>query len=202
MTRLTHGTSRFALFSETLLTGVVLFVLCLPLVTILPALAAGVAHLRRHLEGRPDTLGRLWADYLTAIRTGGWLVTLSVLALLGLLGFNISLALSGALPGGQVVAVATAVLALVVVVVALRAASRWPGLGQWAPALTRSAHLLRADPTGAVLVTSAVGLCAVMVWMLLPLLFLVPGLLALALMAVDHRPAARTDHRRWSRLIE
>ncbi len=191
MARLTHGTSRFALFSETLLTGVVLFVLCLPLVTVLPALAAGVAHLRRHLEGRPDSLGRLWADYLTAVRTGGWLVTLAVLALLGLLGFNLTLALSGALPGGQVVAVVTVALAAGLVVVALRTAGQWPRLGQWAPAITRSAHLLRRDPTGAALVTSAVGLCAVMVWMLLPLLFLVPGLLALALMAVDHRPAAQ-----------
>lgn len=191
MAPLPHGTSRFALFSETLLTGVVLFVLSLPLVTILPALAAGVAHLRRHLEGRPDSLGRLWADYLTAVRTGGWLVTVAVLALTALLGFNLTLARSGVLPGGQLVAVLTVVLVVVVLVVALRAAGRWPDTGQWAAAVTDAWHTLRTDPTGAALVASAVGLCAVMVWMLLPLLFLVPGLLALAVMAVDHRPAAR-----------
>lgn len=191
MAPLPHGTSRFALFSETLLTGVVLFVLCLPLITILPALAAGAAHLRRHLEGRPDSLGRLWSDYLTAVRTGGWLVTVGLLALTALLGFNLTLALSGVLPGGQVVAVVTVALAVGVLVVALRAAGRLPDTGQWAAALTDSALSLRTDPAGAALVASAVGLCAVMVWMLFPLLFLVPGLLALALMAVDHRTAAR-----------
>ena len=151
MAPLPHGTSRFALFSETLLTGVVLFVLCLPLITILPALAAGTAHLRRHLEGRPDSLGRLWSDYLTAVRTGGWLVTVGLLALTALLGFNLSLALSGVLPGGQVVAVVTVALAVGVLVVALRAAGRWPDTGQWAAALTDSAHSLRTDPAGAAL---------------------------------------------------
>lgn len=188
--RLLNGTSRFGFFSETLVTGLVLFVLCLPLVTILPALAAGTAHLRRHLEGRPDDLRGLWEDFLEALRTG-WIVTPAAVAVLGLLGLNLAVATGGSLPGGQVVATLTFVVMLGVVVVALRSAGRWPHLRTWREAVSQSGRLLVADPAGTALVLSAAGLCGVMVWMLLPLLFLVPGLVALALLAVEHRPQSR-----------
>ena len=47
------------------------------------------------------------------------------------------------------------------------------------------------DPGGSALVVLAVATAAASAWMLLPLAFLVPGLLALALTAVDVRAEGR-----------
>ena len=54
--------NRFALFSETLLAGLLVLVLSIPLVTIPAAYAAGIAHLERHLSGRDDSVRALWGD--------------------------------------------------------------------------------------------------------------------------------------------
>lgn len=187
---LPHGTSRFAFFSEVLVTGVIVFVLSLPLLTAVPALAAGSAHLGRHLEGRPDDLRRLWADFRAALLSGGWLVSLGTVALLGLLDFNVNLAATGALPGGRIVQVVSAAVAAVVAVVVLRAVDAWADQPRWRAALRVAAARSAADVGGSALLVAAVGLCAVIVWMLLPLLFVVPGLLCLAVVAVRYRAGA------------
>lgn len=189
--RLPHGSSGFAFLSEVLLTGLVLFVLSLPLVTLVPALAAGSAHLRRHLEARPDSLGELWADLRRALRSGGWLVSLGLLALLLVLDLNAAIAAGGALPGGTVVQVVSAVVAACAVVVVLRAAGSWSRERRWVANLRAAAVTSTADLAGSALLLSAVLLCGVMVWMLTPLLFVVPGLLCLAVVGVDYRPRGR-----------
>ena len=55
--------NRFALFSETILAGVIVLLLSVPLVTAPAAYAAGVAHLERHLSGRDDSLRSLWGNF-------------------------------------------------------------------------------------------------------------------------------------------
>lgn len=188
--KLPHGTSSFGFFSEVLLTGMILCLLSVPVVTLVPALAAGAAHLRRHLEGRPDSLADLWADVRAALRSGGWLVSLAIVALLVVLDVNSTIAASGALPGGALVQVVSAVLAGCAAVVVLRATGSWSRQRSW-PANLRSAALTSAaDPGGSALLLAAVVLCGVMVWMLTPLVFIVPGLLCLAVVAVDYRGRA------------
>ena len=59
---------RFALFGETLLVGIVVLVLSVPIVTLLPALVAGAGHLRRHATGESDRVRDLIADFAGAVR--------------------------------------------------------------------------------------------------------------------------------------
>ncbi|MEZ0447051.1 hypothetical protein [Cellulomonas sp. ICMP 17802] len=184
------GGGRFGLFSEALLVGLGVSVLSLPLVTAVPALAAGVSHVRRHLDGRPDTVAVLWQDFRAACR-GVWLVSIGIPVLLFVFLFNLQLAGSGGLPGGTGVRIATLFLVVVVLVVVLRAAAGWTPGASWGAVVQTAAKRTGDDLVGTLLLAVALGLCAVMVWMLAPLVVIVPGLLALAVVAVEHRAAVR-----------
>ena len=95
---------RFALFGETLLTGIIVLVASIPLVTLVPALAAGARHLRRHATGEGDSIRVLVVDLGRAIRHL-WLLGVVVVALAAFL-FVDAWALGGMhVPGGQVIAV-------------------------------------------------------------------------------------------------
>jgi len=189
---LVGGTTRFALFGEILLVGVVVAVASIPLVTVVPAVAAGVLHLRRHLSGAPDGLRDLLGAFVSAVRDL-WLPGVLLPVLLALLGLNVWLAGSGALVGSGVVTWVSVAVGVVAVVVALRTAGTWsPGRGGVA-AVRTAARRTVADPTGSALLVVAVVLCAVLVWMLVALLIVVGGLVAMAVLAVEHR---------WARDLE
>jgi hypothetical protein len=189
---LAGGTTRLQLFGEVLLVGAVVAVLSIPLVTAVPALAAGVLHLRRHLSGAPDSLRDLVGGFGSAVRDL-WLPGILLPVLLALLGLNVWLAGTGALAGGGVVTWVSVAVGVVAVVVALRTAGTWaPGRGG-VPAVRAAARRSFADPTGSALLVVAVALCAVLVWMLVALLLVVGGLLAMAVLAVEHR---------WARDLE
>lgn len=188
--RLAFGTSAFGLLGETLVVGAVVAVVSIPLVTALPAVAAGIRHLRRYVRGEGDAIGGLVRDVGTAVREL-WLVGVGLVAALVVLGFNVWLAGTGALPGGQVVGVVTAVLAAAVLVVALRLAAGWSAAGTVGADLRDAGRRSVADPAGSLLLVAALVAAATFVWMLLPMLLLVGGLLALAAMAVEHRWATR-----------
>lgn len=184
------GGGRVGLFGESLTVGLAVSVLSLPVVTALPALAAGVAHVRRHLSGRPDTLRDLWDDFRLACR-GVWLVSVGAVALLLVLAFNVSLAGTGALPGGTGVRVVSIVAAVTLLVALLRAAAGWTPGASWRVVLRDAGRRTGDDLTGSGLLVLALGLCGVIVWMLPPLAVIVPGLLALATVAVEHRATTR-----------
>jgi hypothetical protein len=59
--------NRFALFSETMLAGVIVLAVSVPLVTVPAAYAAGTAHLGRHLSGRDDSVRGLWSTFRAAL---------------------------------------------------------------------------------------------------------------------------------------
>jgi hypothetical protein len=181
-----NGTTRFALFGEVLLTGAVVLVLSIPVVTAVPALAVGVRHLRRFLAGEGDSAGRLLGDIVPALRDL-WPLGLLAPAALWLLGYNLWFAGTGLSSGGQVVGVVSAAVAAALVVVVLRAAGTWvPGEHWWHP-LRAAARRARFDLGGSVLLLAAVVMCGVLVWMLAPLVLIVGGLLALAMLAVENR---------------
>ncbi|AEE47436.1 hypothetical protein [Cellulomonas fimi] len=180
------GGGRVGLFGEALTVGLAVSVLSLPVVTALPALAAGVAHVRRHLSGRPDTLRDLWDDFRAACR-GVWLVAVGSVALLLLLAFNYSLAGTGVLPGGTGVRVVSAAAAVSLLVALLRAAAGWAPGASWRIVLRDASRRTGDDLAGSGLLVLALALCGVIVWMLPPLVVVVPGLLALATVAVEHR---------------
>ncbi|NGO71397.1 hypothetical protein [Streptomyces boncukensis] len=190
VTRSLHS-GRFALFAECLLTGVWIALAALPLVTALPAFAAGAAHLERHLAGDRSRLRDYLADLRAATRTG-WRLSALWCAALALLGWDLYVASSGALPGAPLWALTGLAAAFVLLVGGVRAAARYrpaddpePG-GDWrACALAGVRQTLLTDRPGALLVAAGWVVVAASAWMLPPLA--APALGALTACAVAIR---------------
>ena len=92
--------NRFALFSETLLAGLLVLVLSLPLVTIPAAYAAGIAHLERHLAGRDDSVRGLWGTFRAAL-PGSWKLGALTAAAAVVIVLNLLLAGWASCPAGR-----------------------------------------------------------------------------------------------------
>ncbi|CAL9325821.1 hypothetical protein [Streptomyces sp. SudanB52_2052] len=180
---------RMTLFADVLSVGLVTSVACLPLVTAPAALSMACAVLRGAGQDRPVTAGRYVALLRERLRAGDLLA--GAVALAGLLLLAADLALAGAgLPGAPLFAVAAAGIGACAAVVGLRACGRPESVTDWRAALRGAARDAVADIGGSGLVLLAVATAALCAWMLLPLAFLVPGPLALALTAVDIRRSA------------
>ncbi|MET9744075.1 hypothetical protein ABZY90_38725, partial [Streptomyces sp. NPDC006422] len=110
----------------------------------------------------------------------------ALLLALGLVAADAALAAAG-LPGAAVFAGAAGLLAAGALVVGLRACGREESVKDWRAAVRAAARDAALDLPGSALVLLAVATCALCAWMLLPLAFLVPGPLALALVAVAGR---------------
>lgn len=178
----------FALFTETLLTGVIVGALSIPIITALPAIAAGVAHLRRHIEGRADPIAGIFADFRVFLR-GSWAFGIGGPVLFALLILNLDIATATQIPGAALVTWVSLALVAVLLVIALRMCALRSAQADlsWPTAARTAARRSAADPGGSVLILVAVGLCVVFVWMLKVLVLLTPGLLVLAVLAVEHR---------------
>ncbi|WP_146900683.1 hypothetical protein [Cellulomonas aerilata] len=184
------GTTRLSLFGEVGLVGVVVAVLSLPVVTAVPALAAGTLHLRRHLSGEAASLGRLLRSVGPALRDL-WALALLVPFVLTVAAVNLWLVAGTSLAGGAVIGAVSVAVGLVAVVVTLRTAGTWhPGAGG-PGAVLAAAHRARRDVPGSVLLLLAAALCVALVWALEAFALLVGGLLALAAVTVEHRWAER-----------
>ncbi|MBO1752612.1 hypothetical protein J4G33_12435 [Actinotalea sp. BY-33] len=175
---------KLGLLGETLVVGAAVAVVSIPLVTAVPAVAASVRHLRRHLLGEPDTLGALAREMVVAARDLWWVGLVLPIALL-VLGFNLWAA--AWVPGGDVVRVVILAIAAALLVVVLRAAARWVPGARATRLLADSARRSRADLAGSALLVVALGACGLLVWMLVPLLLVVGGLVVLAAVAVENR---------------
>ena len=191
--------NRFALFSETLLAGVLVLVLSLPLVTIPAAYAAGTAHLERHLDGRDDSIRGLWGLFKAAL-PGSWKLGITTAAGAVVIVLNLLLAWVGQLPGRGLVLPATLILAAGAAIVLLRTASAWSdytgpdsaahvagGKDTWRQALNAGQAMSLRDWTGSLLLAAALFCAVVFVWMLAALFIVVPGTLILAAAAVKLR---------------
>lgn len=201
--RRVQGEGRFALLGETLLTGLLVLVGSLPVVTLPAALAAGVAHLRRHLGGYDTSVRTFVRDWLAAARDL-WLLGVFLVVAVVVVVLNTGLTTSGALPGSPVVRWVTWAAAACAAVVLVRAAAAWsdddpapgseatPGTGGVRQLLSRGATRFRDDVAGSALLVAALVMCVVLVWMLTPLVLVTGGLLSLAAVAVETRRAARS----------
>jgi hypothetical protein len=182
-------TTPFALFGEVVITGILVAALALPVVTALPALATGTAHLRRHLTGESVGLADALRDFVAACRAL-WPAALAFVGVALLLLWNLSLAQAGVVPGSDAVLVVSVLLLIAWAVVLLRAATAWPADSPAALLRAATQRTFR-DPAGSVLLAFACGMCGLFVWMLLPLALIAGGLLALAAVAVDLRARER-----------
>jgi hypothetical protein len=138
--------NRFALFSETLLAGLLVLVLSLPLVTIPAAYAAGIAHLERHLAGRDDSVRGLWGTFRAAL-PGSWKLGLLTAAAAVVIVLNLLLAWVGQLPGREVVLPATLLLAGCGAILLLRTTAAWSE--KRCPSRTGPAHSCWPRPSSA-----------------------------------------------------
>ena len=186
--------NRFALFSETLLAGVLVLVLSFPLVTIPAAYAAGIAHLERHLSGRDDSVRGLWGTFKAAL-PGSWKLGITTAAAAVVIVLNLLLAWVGQLPGREVVLPATLILAAAGAILLLRTAAAWSDAAgahtdsrtSWRSALEAGQALSLKDWSGSLLLAAALFGAVVFVWMLAALFVVVPGTLILAAAAVKLR---------------
>jgi hypothetical protein len=185
---------KFALFAEVMLTGIYVAVFSIPVVTALPALTAGVRHLRRFVAGEADSVSMIWADVRAAC-AGVWLVALGSLAGLFLVVLNLWASSTGALPGGWLVGLVSAAFGVALLVGLLRAAGEWEPGARWTTLVASGVRGITADAAGSALLLSGVLMAGVLVWMLKPLALVVGGLVALAVMSVGHRERAARERR-------
>ncbi|MGO4145467.1 Poxvirus protein I5 [Paenarthrobacter sp. YAF11_1] len=195
--------NRFALFAETILAGVIVLLLSVPLVTAPAAYAAGVAQLERHLSGRDDSLRSLWGNFRRAL-PGSWKFGITTAVAAVVIVLNLLLALVGQLPGRAVILPATLILAAAGAILLLRTAANWsggvncdgdagqqpvevPGQQRWATAYSSAKDDSVRDWSGSLLLLAALFMTVVFVWMLQALFVIVPGTLVLAAAAIKIR---------------
>jgi hypothetical protein len=186
---------RMTLFADVLSVGVCAALVSLPVVTLPAALSTACAVLRSAREDQPATAGRYLAMLRRRLRAGD--LAAGALSLAGalLLWADLALARAG-LPGAPLFAIVAAAIGAYAAVVGLRACGRPESLTDWRAAVGGAARDSVRDVGGSGLVLLAVVAAVLCAWMLLPLAFLAPGPLALALTAVDvrmpHRPGGVT----------
>ncbi|MEV6641807.1 DUF624 domain-containing protein [Amycolatopsis sp. NPDC051371] len=169
-------------FSDCLLTGLLVALASVPVVTAAPAFAAGCRALDRTRHGIGSPLWTtFWVDFRQAAR-GGLLFALGWLAAVVL--FAVDLQVVGSMPGAGVLQPALWSLAAAGVVVAVRTCEVVAtGEPSWRRAAVAAARETAAAPGNALLLAGAAGLAVVLVWMLPILALLVAGPLALAAVA-------------------
>ncbi|WP_410808896.1 hypothetical protein [Micromonospora sp. 067-2] len=183
-----------AWLADVLVVGLLVAVTALPVVTAYVATAAGVLALRKRAErGSGVTVGRYLRAFWAVARSSPWpYAVVPVLAALALAELT---AVASGLPGARLMGPALVVALALVVAVLLRTAAQWrPGMS-WPAAAESALARVRADPGGTLLLLAAtlvVGLLAVSVPLLLPLL---PGLPAFAAVAVEARARRRAQPR-------
>ncbi|WP_425443483.1 hypothetical protein [Streptomyces monashensis] len=176
---------RFAVFAESLLTGVWIAVASLGMITYPAAFAAGARHLRRRTGHRAGGWREFAADFRAALR-GGWAVGLAGWAVPALAWLEVRAVRAG-LPGGPLVG-AVGLLALIGVAVAgLRAASVWVPGARWRPLLAQAGRRTVLDPAGSFLLVGGAGLTVCSALLIAPLAVPVLGAVTAAAVAVEER---------------
>ncbi|MFJ9004810.1 hypothetical protein [Streptomyces canus] len=179
------GGERFALFAESLLTGVWIAVACLGIVTYPAAFAAGARHLRRRAGHEGGGRREFVADFRTAVRRG-WLVGVAGWVAAAAVWVDVQAARAG-IPGGPLVG-AVGLFALIGLAVAgLRAAAVWTPGASWRALLADAVRRTLRDPAGSFLIVAGLAVVALSAGFIAPLAVPVLGAVAAAAVAVEER---------------
>lgn len=178
----------FALLGEVLLTGVVVALLALPVLTLPAALVAGIGHLRRYVNDEGSSFAAMWREAWAAA-AGGVIVALGGLFAATAAVFAIGLGGADPTPLGGVMQVLGWLALGIIATAVLMAAAAWTRDGGWLSAVRGLRDRLDSDPAAAIHAFVAVSLTAVLTWQFVPLLIPSLGLLAFAVVAVEHRRA-------------
>ncbi|WP_236683100.1 hypothetical protein [Demequina globuliformis] len=177
----------FALWGEVLMTGVMMTVASLGVVTMPAAVAAGSRHLNAYLRAERSEWAVFWRDVRAAL-PGGLGVGIAAVVLIAILAIDIQLAATGLLPGASVIAAVGWLGLIATAVVLLTAAGQWDPEAGWRAALMRALSQLRGDVGGAAYLAATVGFVGVCTWSLPALLIPALGCAVLALVAIPARP--------------
>jgi hypothetical protein len=183
------ATGRFAFLGEVLMTGLLVTLVSIPVITLPVGLAAGIRHLRRVVAAEDSRSRLFWRDVRAALPGAAFGLVVLVLSLVLLL--DIDLSRTGMLPGGVVVEVVGWAGLAAVSLALLAAASSWTPEKGWRAALRAVPALVRADVVGAAYLVMAAGFVVVVTWALPPLLLPALGCAALAVVAIPSRPGAQ-----------
>lgn len=176
---------RFALFGECLTAGLLVLLAAVPVVTLMPALAAGCAHIKAHVDGETTTVRAFFERVRVAV-PGGWVLSVGVVVAFAVLAVDV-VVLRTRVVGGGVVAVVCGVAAVGLAVVVLRAAALWTVGARWSAVVRAAARRGVSDFGGSLLLVMALGMLAVVTWQLPPLVLPMVGCVLMAAVAVDRR---------------
>nr|WP_314845504.1 hypothetical protein [uncultured Microbacterium sp.] len=180
------ATAKFGLFGEVLTIGLMMTVVGLAVVTLPIALAAGIRHLRRFVAAEDSRATLYWQDVRAGILPS-LAVGVPAALIAAVLTIDIVLAGSGALPGGQIIAVIGWAGLLVLSVAILVAAGAWAPETGWRAAVRAVPGTVANDPIGAAYVAAAAVFTGVVTWALAPLFVAGIGCAALAVVAAPAR---------------
>lgn len=181
-----------ATFAQMLIVGLVITACALGIVTFVPAVAAGVRFLDRHLDSASDGLREFGTLLWQAVKSGWWFGGLAVCTA-ALLLMNIELGSLGLVPGGGIFGAVSAALALAAVLVVLRIAAVWTPRDAWSALWREHRGRAFADPVGSLLVVAGISVAITIVWMLPSLVVIAPGLVAVSLVAAERRIRQRAQ---------
>ncbi|MFU8945273.1 hypothetical protein ACLRGF_00915 [Mycetocola zhadangensis] len=184
----------FALFGEVLWVGVLVTVSGILLITLPAALAAGSGHLRRYLAADEASVRIFFGDMKRAL-LGSVAIGAVVIAAVLLLTLDLALALSGLLPGSQLVFIAGLIGLVLVGLVLVRSAALWRAETGWPDALREALPSLGSDLIGAIYLAVALGLAVLLTWQLAPLVIAGVGCLVFASVVILERKRARDEER-------
>lgn len=181
------ATGALGLLGEVLVTGLLIAVVGLAVITLPAGLAAGVRHLRRCAAAEDSRLQLFWRDVRSALLPGSAVGAVALVLTLVLV-LDIELAGSGMLPGGPVIAAIGYVGLAVVAALLLLAAGSWSPERGWREAFREIPSRILADAVGALYLVATAIFVGVTTWALLLLFVPAIGCAALAVVAVPARP--------------
>jgi hypothetical protein len=174
---------RFTLFADVLLVGVLTFLAALPVVTAYAALTAACRVLSCRVSGEAAVTASAYGRTFAAVLRSHPGVLLLPLVLLADV-----VALAVGAPGGAGLALVLAAVGLV----GLASAAEWAPGSAWSAVVARAASRLVRHPSDAALLVAAVVVAGVLAWTVPLMITLVPGVVALAAVAVSRRRSGET----------
>jgi hypothetical protein len=183
--------SAFGLLGEVMMTGLLVTIVGLLVVTLPAGLAAGIRHLRRFVAAEDSRPALFWADVRAGILPGT-VVGVIAAGIAAVLGLDILLASGGALPGGEIIAVVGWVGLALLATAVLLAAGAWRPEHGWRGAVRAIPAAVRADVAGALYVVATAVFVGVATWALIPLFIPAIGCAALAVVAIPARARGRS----------
>lgn len=180
------ATAKFGLFGEVLTIGLMMTVVALGVVTLPIALAAGIRHLRRFVAAEDSRAALFWDDVRAGVLPS-LVIGVPAALIAAVLVIDVVLAGSGALPGGEAIAVIGWAGLLALCVGVLLTAGAWSPELRWKSALRTVPAAIGADVAGAAYIAAAAVFTGVVTWALTPLFIAGIGCAALAVVAVPGR---------------